>query len=218
MRTLRTTLFAAAFALSLPGAANAHLSLKAPTPRNAGIDDGYTYEGPCGPYAKTDRPTVFRPGATITVRAGVNPHTNEYRVALSPPGDHGFEQNVIGVFEAFPDEKSEVSFDVTLPDQECVGCTLQVVMWDAGWYACADVDITRSGHAGAPSGGEGSGSSSADPGSGEASEADAGGCAMGGAPDDGAPWGFAALGALWVGCRSVRRAGSRSRDRHVRGS
>lgn len=163
--------FACALVCSTPRVAEAHISLQEPAPRSAGIDEGYGYDAPCGGYAKTNAPTFFEAGETITLRALVVPHTNTYRVALSPPGDTGFEANVLGYYEVEADENSEISFEVTLPETECIGCTLQLVMWDASWYACADVDI--GGHS--PSSGTGGVASNAGGGSGGKSGSGSGG-------------------------------------------
>jgi hypothetical protein len=112
-----------------------------PVPRSAGLDDnGFSQVSPCGGYAKTNSPTILRAGDELVIKAHVNPHVDQYRVSLSPDDAH-FEQNVIGTFTAKADSNFHITIPVTLPNKECIGCTLQVEMWGADWFACADVDV-----------------------------------------------------------------------------
>lgn len=152
--------------------AAAHIQLMSPT--NRYVDQK---NGPCGKGAtdaRTNRVTVFEPGATITVtwRETIG-HPGHYRISFDadgqddfadPPMMQAYYSNPAVLLDQIPDQSGTqvYSVEVTLPDVECENCTLQVVqvMYDKPpytvggndlYYQCADLALRRSGPA--PDGG-----------------------------------------------------------------
>jgi len=165
---------------------------------------------------RTDRVTTYAPGETITVRVAEETNHDSYiRVAIDLDGDDDFVlRQPVAPATQIPPETQEVAqaaeealdtehllsvfresnttngavleIPVTLPDETCESCTLQVIqlMYDTGqiyYHQCADIVIAEGGGSSAPDAGVG-GSANA----GEAGAAGAAGAAgSGGAPSSG---------------------------------
>lgn len=146
---MRTRLLVGAAILLVPGTALGHARLNDPTPRST-ADDLKT--GPCGNVPRTATPSVFEPGETITIQfTETIEHPGHYRVAFSPAGDQGFDDNVL--LDMIPDQTGAAphnySVQVTLPMMECSDCTLQLRQFMAGsaqpyYYSCADIVLLAS--------------------------------------------------------------------------
>ena len=105
--------------------------------------------GPCG-VARTNTPAVFKAGETITLQwESTIHHQGYFRIAFSPAGDAGFDQNVLldNVQEFDNRYTGEYSAQVTLPSEPCDDCSLQMiqVMLDrsppTNYYSCADIQL-----------------------------------------------------------------------------
>ncbi len=196
----------------------AHIELLEPTPRARGKSEGDLKAQPCGQdvNGRTDRVTVFRPGETIEVRweEYIN-HPSYFRIAFELNGDNFVQRPAQNLSAANDDpEAEEAAIDtgqllaivadtgsgeqsatVTLPDQECENCTLQVIQFmyerDASYYyQCADIALraaTGTGGASGTGGTESSGGTAAggEPGSGGSGDYTSGGTGLGGAPGSG---------------------------------
>jgi len=163
-----------AAALSLvfvPGIAHAHITLNDPPARNPAAD---LKEGPCGLGAgdtRTTDPTkitTYTAGETIEIQfTETVPHNSHYRVQLSSTGDAGFvdptgyDDRELGPNDLLQSEDDpapsgfeaeEHTVMVTLPDEPCEECTLQLIQvmtdkppFTAGgddiYYQCADIVI-----------------------------------------------------------------------------
>ena len=113
---------------------------------------GLKEPAPCGGVARTATPVVLKSGDTVVVdfEETIN-HPGYFRIAFSPAGDQGFDQNIL------VDNITEVPATriypqtITLPDIECDDCTLQLiqVMEDrnppTNYYSCADIQLTATG-------------------------------------------------------------------------
>ena len=171
-----------------PTLAFAHARLSYPTPRsqNAGIKS----PAPCGSDPRT-APTVFRPGETITVRwEETITHPGYYRIAFSPVDNQGFDANVLANDIPNPSGLQDGQFDITLPNIECEGCSLQLiqVMTDSNsnYYSCADIALrSPTGDAGVPDAGEQDDAGTSDQDAG--TDGDAGVGLDGGTPGDDFP-------------------------------
>jgi len=172
--------------LGFVGEARAHIDLREPQPREHGPSrdpNSNVKSGPCGQEVngRTDRVSVFEPGATIEVTWDeTTNHRSYYRVAFDVDGDDAFPTflgNGVGTEGIDPqglcpadgqvilaydmDDRSGGSHTlaVRLPDVECERCTLQVIqfMYDTGrpyYFQCADLALRRSRATGAsPDGG-----------------------------------------------------------------
>lgn len=141
--------------------------LSSPAPRVA--EDGLK-TGPCGPNStRTDTPMIVAPGSTLNVQwLETVEHPGYYRLALSMANDEGFEDNVLQ--DQIPDEVCSAppcnySIDITLPDVECLDCTLQLIQFMgtaepySPYFSCADLMIT--GDPGGDGEGDGDGDASA---------------------------------------------------------
>jgi hypothetical protein len=193
------------FALSALGAspALAHTKLMSPSPRSS--SDGLK-SGPCGGVQPTGSPAVFSPGETITVDwLETIDHPGWYRLAFSAAGDGEFDSRVLldDITDmACGSPPCAYSAQVTLPDEECQGCALQLIQYmtegatPSLYYSCADVDLVADGpaaDAGAGGGGDaGPGVMPVD-----------GGCGVAG--QGGAWWTLGIL--LMLGARQVSRQG-----------
>lgn len=190
---------AAAFVL-VPGVAHAHITLNDPPARNPAAD---LKEGPCGLGAGDTRTTdpekitTYTAGEEITIQfTETVQHDSHYRVQLSKTGDAGFvdptsyDDRDLGPNDLLQseDDPAPGGFDpeehtimVTLPDEPCEECTLQLIQvmtdkppFTAGgddiYYQCADIVILPGeggGTGGAGSGGgDGAGGGVGDGGSG----------------------------------------------------
>lgn len=125
--------------------------LSSPAPR---VDNDGLKSGPCGPGStRTDTPMIVAPGSTLNVQwLETIDHPGYYRLALSMSGDQGFDDNVLQ--DQIPDEVCSAtpcnySIDVTLPDVECLDCTLQLIQFMgtgptySPYFSCADLMITN---------------------------------------------------------------------------
>jgi hypothetical protein len=165
--------FALAVAIASPAAA--HVGLRYPPSR---YGDNVLKEGPCGIAggARSSHVTVLEPGASINVvwDEYVN-HPGHFRISFDAEGDNDFvdPKCLSGCNTTSPKielySSSAVLLDgiadtpyggvsgaqITLPDVECDGCTLQViqVMYDKPpyvtpgndiYYQCADLVLRRS--------------------------------------------------------------------------
>jgi hypothetical protein len=113
---------------------------------------------PCGGAARTTTPATFAPGQMleVTFEETVN-HTSHFRIAFSPMGDSGFDNNVL--LDNIPDNMgADVTTQhlfhafITLPMQACDACTLQLiqVMTDnpatpSNYYSCSDIKLVSGG-------------------------------------------------------------------------
>jgi MYXO-CTERM domain-containing protein len=152
------------------------------TAAGATADDVNTNQktAPCGQVTngRTDRVTTYAPGQTITLRvAEETPHESYIRVSLDLDGDTfplrpqvstpaeteevalAAEQalggdTLLGVFRETNNTANFVhEIEVTLPNQTCTNCTLQVIqfMYGAGnpfYFQCADLVISGDAAAG----------------------------------------------------------------------
>jgi hypothetical protein len=184
--------------------------------------------GPCGQMTngRTDRVTTYAPGQTITVRVREEtPHESYIRVAIDTDGDNDFptrpgpvavetqEQAQAaedalqsdGLLKVYRETNNTAGFvheiQVTLPNETCDNCTLQVIQLmfataQTYYYQCADIviadggtpDPVASGAGGAPASSGGSGGvNSAGSGGGVTTVASGGvnSVAAGGAPPSG---------------------------------
>lgn len=205
MRSLNHVLAAACVLLSAAAWAHANLTYPIPRSTNSGIKTG-----PCGPYPKTNAPTIFTSGQQVNVvwRETVD-HPGHYRIAYSagsPAPDNDFDQHILkDNINNPPGEQATQQTTVTLPNITCDNCTLQLiqVMTDttppSNYFSCADFALvapadagTDGGSAAADAGVDDAGvGGGADGGSGGGSGAGGGG---GGAGSDGGSDGQAGSG------------------------
>jgi MYXO-CTERM domain-containing protein len=168
--------------------------------------------GPCGQATNmrtSDRVTTYSPGETITVRVREEtPHDSYIRVSIDLEGDDSFPTRPIMSTPAETQEQAQAAedaldtegtllavvrennntanfvheIDVTLPDETCDTCTLQVIQFMYGaagpyYFQCADIVIAEGGaDAGSPAG---SGGTAAQGGSGGAGGAGGAGGSVG---------------------------------------
>jgi hypothetical protein len=136
---------------------------KDPKPR----DDGSAHKAPpCGTAAKTDDRTTFTAGETTTVHweETIN-HPGYFRIAFSPDGATGFDDNVLkdnitdtqdgSVTYTDPNTYHKYSTEITLPNTPCEECSLQLIQWmtedpanPRPYYSCADIKIVAADDAG----------------------------------------------------------------------
>lgn len=145
--------------------------------------------GPCGQVTnmRTDRVTTYAPGETITVRVSEEtPHESYIRVSIDLDGDNDFPtrpttaaetQEVAQAAEEMLDTANTLlavvrenngtanfvhEISVTLPEETCDNCTLQVIQFMYGasnpyYYQCADIVIAEDGGGGGEAGAGGAG-------------------------------------------------------------
>lgn len=167
MRTTTTTLLLLTGLTLAPGAF-AHLSLTTPVARHPDSELKY---GPCGVGASDARTTdpakitTYTAGETITVTwtEYIDHDPSHYRIAFSKEGDAfedptGFDDTetvypelLDGIPDADAGSGHEYSVEVTLPNEPCDVCSLQVIQvmhdkppWGPGggddiYYQCADI-------------------------------------------------------------------------------
>jgi hypothetical protein len=164
----------------LVGDALAHIDLSSPEPREHGRGrepNSNLKQGPCGQEVngRTDKVTVFEPGATVSVTwVETTNHRSYYRVAFDVDGDDAFptfagtgrgaqgidpsgpcpvDGEVILAYDMDDRAGGSHTLEVRLPDVECERCTLQVVqfMYDTMrpyYFQCADLALRRARPAG----------------------------------------------------------------------
>ena len=132
--------------------ASGHTLMTNPVPRNN--NDGLKV-GPCGNVAPTGTPMELEAGATMTIAwLETVDHPGYYRIAFSRVGDTGYDDNVL--LDQIPDRLCDAppcpySAEVTLPDEECVDCSLQLIQYMGNgppyslYYSCADIALTAAG-------------------------------------------------------------------------
>lgn len=107
--------------------------------------------GPCGNYPRSQDPVVFTPGQQITVEweETIN-HPGYYRIAFSPAGDQGYDDNVLYQVDDNQDGSDVPHYynaTITLPDVECEDCSLQLIQYMTErnpptlYYSCADIRL-----------------------------------------------------------------------------
>ena len=162
--------------------AAAHIELDAPAPRS---NDGQNKWCPCGSGGDGSRDNAgcaisdrdpergpssgtFAPGATVTLRwRETVGHTGRFRVSFDDNGadQADFDANILADIadpaggDGNTGTANQWSVDVTLPDQACSTCTLQLVQVMNGnpndevpslfgtstYYQCADIEIAEGG-------------------------------------------------------------------------
>ena len=113
---------------------------------------------------------IVAPGSTLNVQwLETVDHPGYYRLALSMADDEGFDDNILQdditdtVCSATP---CNYSADITLPDVECLDCTLQLVQFMgtqapySPYFSCADLMITDDPDGGGGGDGDGDGDGS----------------------------------------------------------
>jgi len=104
--------------------------------------------GPCGGIARTATPTILKAGQQLEVQwEETVDHPGYYRIAFSPSGDMGFDQNVL--VQKVDDIANVHSYKatITVPNTPCTQCTLQMIQYmtenvpPSLYYSCADIEI-----------------------------------------------------------------------------
>lgn len=162
-----------------------HAALTYPVPRSS---DSAIKTGPCGPYAKTNTPTLLTAGQKITVTwtETVN-HPGYYRIAYSTTDTTAdFNSHVIKNNIPNPDGgQLNDGVQITLPNINCDNCTLQLIQVmtntnpPSNYYSCADIALSGS-DAGVPDAGVPDAGSVVDAGNGGGAGGGAGGGSGGG--------------------------------------
>lgn len=166
--------------LSLSDVANAHIRMDAPIARNVWAASAFAdpiKQGPCGSGANDPRTSdpnkinTFAPGETITVSWHETvAHPSHYRISIDMDGHDDFvdpanAQDIVDppvlpiLLDGIEDPSGMTdtfSVQVTLPNETCENCTLQLIQYmydnNTSYYVCADLVI-----AGTPVGGDGDG-------------------------------------------------------------
>ncbi|HWO08253.1 MAG TPA: SCE4755 family polysaccharide monooxygenase-like protein [Polyangiaceae bacterium] len=230
---------------TLAAPSRAHIDLRAPTPRVRGVPDTQLSLGPCGQRDNARNPervTRFEPGQTIDVEWDVYvQHVSYFRLAFDLDGDDSFSdrqslpddpatddptalpagpgEHILGYLEDPTGDIDHVERRVTLPDEECERCTLQLIQFtyglplgDATYYQCADLVLRRSG-AQAADAGAASGGGGAPPSASAEARPEAPGCAL---PAPGRRRAGDALLAIAFGAFACRRFSERAWTRSTR--
>ena len=108
---------------------------------------------PCGGAARTNTPVSLTPGQQVTVEwEETVDHPGFFRLSFSPANDLGFESNVIAdnIVDTQNDGKTPhfYSKQITLPNQTCTACTLQLIQVmtenpaaPTNYYSCSDMQL-----------------------------------------------------------------------------
>ena len=227
------------------GSANAHIRMDEPIARNVWASqpgNDPIKDGPCGSGANDPRSTdpekinVFSAGETITVawRETIN-HPGHFRISIDMDGQDDFVDKtgptdivdppvlpvlLDGIMDA-PGGPGTYSVEVTLPDEPCDNCTLQLIQYmtdsNESYYVCADLVIEAE-----PSSGDGDGDGDATGGASgtggaPGSDASSGGDSFVGAGGVQATGGEAAMGATSSGGNTTHSGGSVSNEETTTG-
>lgn len=109
---------------------------------------------PCGGAARTATPVILAPGQTVTVEwEETVDHPGFFRLSFAPADDIGFESNIL--VDNIPDTQNDgvlphfYSASVTLPNQACTACTLQLIQVmtenpaaPTNYYSCSDIQLS----------------------------------------------------------------------------
>jgi hypothetical protein len=157
-------------ALAIVDGVSAHALLQSPKPRDD-RDDYKDPNGPCGPVPRTNQRTVLSPGSQVTVRFGETiDHPGCFLLSYSKAGDQNFRLLPGGNVKHNPNGTATrqsprpYTATVTLPNETCDDCTLQLVqvMLDSDnvqcppaqfpvgsrYYSCADISLKAGGDGG----------------------------------------------------------------------
>jgi hypothetical protein len=111
---------------------------------------GIKAPAPCGPAAPgSGVRTILTAGSVLNFRweETIN-HPGQYRIAFSPDGVNGFDQNILATIPDVQDGGGlphQYNANITLPNTPCNNCALQLiqVMTDrnppTNYYSCADI-------------------------------------------------------------------------------
>lgn len=121
----------------------------APRSQNDGIKTG-----PCGSDPRSSNPPAFSPGQQITVtwEETIN-HPGSFRIAFSQADDVGFDDHILYQVDDDQDDLDvphDYSATITLPDTQCLNCTLQLIQYmtdrnpPSQYYSCADLQLVGS--------------------------------------------------------------------------
>jgi hypothetical protein len=142
-----------------PPAAWGHARI-APSPVPPRNPDPGIKTGPCGPYAPgTGVRTTLTAGQQLTFNwTETIDHPGYYRIAFSPDGVNGFDQNVLAPTGTnTPDIQNAATLPhnysrvITVPNTPCTSCSLQLIqyMTEANpptlYFSCADIQIVAPG-------------------------------------------------------------------------
>jgi hypothetical protein len=159
---------ALAAALAVADGVSAHALLTSPKPRD-NRDDYKDPNGPCGPIARTNQRTVLAPGSRVTVKFGETiDHPGCFLVSYSKANDQNFQ--LLANVKHNPDGGASranprpYETTVTMPNETCDDCTLQLVQvmlandtvacppaqYPVGsrYYSCADISLRAGGDGG----------------------------------------------------------------------
>ena len=131
--------------------AHARFAVDGITPPRSDSDGIKT--GPCGNIPRSLNPATFTAGQQITVEweETIN-HPGNFRIAFSPANDQGFDDNVLYQVNDNQDDANlphYYSATITLPNQACEGCTLQLIQYMTErtpptlYYSCADIRLVE---------------------------------------------------------------------------
>jgi len=172
--------------LGASAAAHAHMTLTEPAPSIVDNSSRNQKVGPCGSGTPSNEVTEFDPGEIIMVKWDETiPHPGHWRISLvknpselqDPDIETDGQCNYVGdpfagtkpayVLMDNVHPRTEAGFGetfeqaVTLPNEPCENCTLQVIQWMTEhfepciYYHCATITIRGGGNAGASGGGAG---------------------------------------------------------------
>ena len=159
--------------ITVSGRGDAHINLLSPAARQPGRPEGMLRIGPCAQRQNArvpDTATVFRPGEVIDVSVEVYvQHPSYFRIAFDPDGDDSFStpssipedpatdpttlpaaegELVLAYVHDRTGDVDHIEQSVTLPNEPCDACTLQVTQVTYGlpvregiYFQCADITL-----------------------------------------------------------------------------